>query len=291
MTGIVCTGIFAAVFLLIAAIIVRHNLRVRRVRKAYGALPESAKQQVLDLIRRAAARQNSVTYLRLDREHAIKRGDVLLDSHVGGIPYAEQGDQWPDSPSGEEPARFLIQVRLDEPTLGPVWQGRLVQVFLVFDLEQVVRSYASPAMHKYLELSPPHEPFECIRLSHVAFPAEAADESLLPVSPARLLELAPGIAQILAPYSGDADGLLTQILQPNTYGYDLDAPDIAYIGGDPMLIQNPHDPLCGHCRKAMRFLFEFGEIIPGEQLADAGVVYVYGCDDHPDHCQAFLDSH
>ena len=67
--------------------------------------------------------------------------------------------------------------------------------------------------------------------------------------------------------------------------------DIAYVGGDPMLIQNPHDPVCERCGKPMRFLFQFGEVIPGLQLADGGVCYIYGCDDHPGRCTGFLDSH
>ena len=33
------------------------------------------------------------------------------------------------------------------------------------------------------------------------------------------------------------------------------------------------------------------EIIPGVQMADAGVGYVYGCDAHPGRCKGFMDSH
>ena len=39
------------------------------------------------------------------------------------------------------------------------------------------------------------------------------------------------------------------------HGYSLEAPAIAYIGGDPMRIQNPHDPVCDECGKPMRLLF------------------------------------
>lgn len=66
---------------------------------------------------------------------------------------------------------------------------------------------------------------------------------------------------------------------------------IAYQGGCPVLIQVPHDPECDNCNRPMRFLFQFGAIIAGLRLADGGVGYVYGCDDHPDHCKAFLDGH
>jgi hypothetical protein len=101
----------------------------------------------------------------------------------------------------------------------------------------------------------------------------------------------PEIKNLLSEFTGDCSGLLSQILRPHVYGYDLKAPEIAYEGGSPTLIQNPHDPECDHCKRPMRFLFQFGEIIPGLELADAGVGYVYGCDDHPDHCKAFIDSH
>jgi hypothetical protein len=43
--------------------------------------------------------------------------------------------------------------------------------------------------------------------------------------------------------------------------------------------------------KPRRFLFQFGEVVPGVQMADDGVCYVYGCDDHPACCQGFVDSH
>jgi hypothetical protein len=103
--------------------------------------------------------------------------------------------------------------------------------------------------------------------------------------------MVPAISDDLSTCTRDRAGLLAQILRPDVYGYDLDTPAIAYVGGDPMLIQNPHDPTCRDCGEPMRFLFQFGEIIPGVRLADGGVCYVYGCDSHPDHCKGFIDSH
>src|SRR5262245_60529649 len=78
----------------------------------------------------------------------------------------------------------------------------------------------------------------------------------------------------LGPFTKDPTGLLSQILRPNVYAYDLEEWQVAYEGGDPMLIQNPHEPVCDECGNPMRFLFQFGEIIPNVQLADAGVCYV-----------------
>jgi hypothetical protein len=271
--------------LLIAAV-VPHNLRVWRARRAYRTLPDEVKDRVLELICRAASECPSVTFLRLDAEHRCEGPEVLLRSHVGGVPYAEVGDDWP---TGDR-AKFLLQVRLDEPSLGERWQGRLLTVFLVFDVEQVVRSYATPTLDRYVEVPAPAAALPCIPLASVRIPVEG-DESHVPASPARLCEAAPAIRQLLGEFTNDSAGLLTQILHPGVYGYNLEEPDIAYAGGSPMLIQSPHDPTCDECGDPMRFLFQFGEVIPGMRLADGGVCYVYGCDRHPHRCKGFLDSH
>jgi hypothetical protein len=232
-----------------------------------------------------------VTFLRLDKDHKCDGGDVKLQSHVGGVPYAEAGEEWPAG----SPAKFLLQVRLDDPGLGPQWQGRLLTVFLVFDVEQVVRRYAVPSLEKYVPLAPPHAPLPCIRLVPIRLPVDEEEEDgeagMVPAFPDRLCEMVPALRQVLSPYTHDHAGLLSQILRPNVWGYDLEEWNIAYEGGDPLLIQNPHDPACDECGKPMRFLFQFGEIIPGVQLADAGVCYVYGCDEHPSRCKGFIDSH
>jgi hypothetical protein len=112
-----------------------------------------------------------------------------------------------------------------------------------------------------------------------------------PAFPARLCEIVPAIPDILRPFTNDPVGVVSQILRPNQYGYDLEEWQIAYEGGDPIFIQNPHEANCDVCGKPMRFLFQFGEIIPKVQLADAGICYVYGCNEHPDCCKGFIDSH
>jgi len=286
-------GWFLAIVLgligLFALICIPHNLRVRRVRRVYKSLPAEVVERVLQSVEQAAASGSLVTFLRLSDE-ASRDKTVLLQSHVGGVPYAESGDQWPQgTPEGD--AKFMLQVRLDHPGLGDQWQDRLVVVFLVFDYEQVVRSYAAPSIEKYAPLDAKEPPRPCILLKPIQFPAESGEDGSLPMLPARLCDDFPEITVPLEPYTKDLAGVLAQILRPNVYGYDLDAPDIAYIGGDPMLIQNPHDPTCDECGKPMRFLFQFGEVVPGVQMADAGVCYVYGCDAHPDCCKGFVDSH
>lgn len=280
---------------LLFVVIFRHNLRIRRVRRIYRNLPIGAREQVLRLIQEAARKRPSITFLRLDEEHKCDGNELLLQSHVGGVPYAEAGEEWPSG----SPGKFLLQVRLDEPDLGERWQGRLLTVFLVFDVEQTVRSYAAPSLEKYVPLAPRVAPLPCIRLTSIRLPVDEHPEGeeedgqpgRYPVYPNRLSTMVPAIQEVLRPFTNDPIGLLSQILRPNIYGYDLEEWQVAYEGGDPMLIQNPHDPSCDLCGKPMRFLFQFGEIIPGVQLADAGVCYVHGCDEHPDCCKGFIDSH
>jgi hypothetical protein len=62
--------------------------------------------------------------------------------------------------------------------------------------------------------------------------------------PERLCNDFPELTVPLEPYTEDFAGVLAQILRPNVYGYSLDAPNIAYVGGKPMLIQNPYEPSC-----------------------------------------------
>ncbi len=285
-------GVIVGLFL---AVVIPHNIRIWRVRRTYSNLPNEVKEQVLRLIQEAAKERDSVTFLRLDDEQECDSNDVLLQSHVGGVPYAEAGQEWPGVP----PARFLLQVRLDEPGLGPQWQGRLLMVFLVFDVEQIVRSYAAPSLERYVPLAPLVAPLPCIRLTSIRLPVDEQTEEEVdegprgkfPAFPTRLCDMVPAIREVLRPFTNDHAGLLSQILRPNVYGHDLEEWQVAYEGGDPALIQNPHEPACEECGKPMRFLFQFGEIIPGVQLADAGVCYVYGCDQHPHHCKGFIDSH
>jgi hypothetical protein len=107
----------------------------------------------------------------------------------------------------------------------------------------------------------------------------------------QLVDNVPAIGNLLQPFTKDVEGVLSQVLCPQVYGYRLTEADEAFVGGEPILIQNPHDPACATCDGAMRFLFQFGEFIPDTRLADGGVCYVYGCDRHPDDCRAYIDSH
>jgi hypothetical protein len=189
------------------------------------------------------ARGPSVTFLRL-AEQATCNDAVLVQSHVGGLPYAESGDDWPQGTPEGDPAKFMLQVRLDHPGLGDQWQGRLIVAFLVFDYEQAVRCYAPPSIETYVALEAKRPPNPCILLNPVQLPAEKGEEGTSPMLPERLCNDFPELTVPPEPYTEDFAGVLAQILRPNVCGYSLDAPNIAYVGGNPMLIQNPHEPSC-----------------------------------------------
>ncbi len=290
-------GIVAALVLVFGLLILPHNLRVRRVRHEFAQLPSDVKQRVLKLIADYAAGKPSVTLLRLDPAVAFDADAALAESHVGGLPYAEAGEPWPLTEDGE-PAHFLIQVRLDEPSLGPIWRDRLVQVFYQESDELIARSVAAPCASRYAPASPvgPVSPGKAILPQ--PFPAERPeegyeegdDEQLLPIAETLLVKRIPAVVETLAPYTADAAGVVAQILAPGMYGYSI-ADVVAYVGGTPTLIQNPHDATCPQCNGAMRFLFFFGELVEEITLGDAGTCCVYGCDAHPDQIRAFVDSH
>lgn len=270
-------------------ICIPHNVRIWRVGRIYRRLPPQVVSDILALIEHAAAHGPSVTFLRLSEEEG-NDDTALLKSHVGGLPYAEAGDEWPQGTPEGEPAKFLLQVRIGEPSLGEQWQGRLIVAFLVFDFEQVVRSY-SPSVDRYVPLENKRPPRPSIRFRHIRMPVASVEERV-PMSPGALVEAVPEIGTLLRPYTSDFAGVLTQVLRPNFYGYNLGAPEIAYVGGDPVFIQEPLEPpQCSRCGRPMRFLLQFGEVMPDLKMADAGVYSVYGCDDHPEQCRGFVDMH
>ena len=277
-------GVFG-VLILVVIVLVPHNVRAWRARRATQQVPPAVVEKVFAVLKNAADGQAAVTFLR--PMHGTTCEDPTA-SHIGGLPSAQRGDTWPSTESG--PDDFLVQVKLDAPHLGEQWQGRLLQVFLVYDMEQTVRSYASPSPEAYCPMQAPDNPIDCVPLRHIQLPQWRDTEAGTSWSQ-QLIEDIPQLRNILQTFGNDVEGILSQILCPQLYGYRLTEADEAFVGGEPILIQNPHDPVCDICGKAMRFLFQFGEFIPGRQLADGGVCYVYGCDTHPDFCKAFIDSH
>lgn len=268
----------ALVVVLAAVVLVPHNLRMARARRVAREVPPGVRQQVLDALN---ALPPSGMRMLVPAE-GPGPDPYLLETHLGGLPYAEAGEGWPEA----DPGTFLLQVRLDHPGLGPAWQGRLVVVFLQYGEELVVRSYGDPSLARARPPEPPP--------SVTTYPVVALTAVNLPPGddgpdPEVLLREVPALTAILAPYTNDLTALLARLLGPG--GYTLPPESTVLVGGEPQLIQNPHGAECGVCREPMRFLFQFGEVLPGVDIADAAVSYVYGCDHHPGQCRAFLDSH
>lgn len=264
------------------------RISARRAQCIYENLPAEVVNQVLRAIEHVATGVPSITLLRPSEEIGHDEA-VLLESHIGGLPYAEANDKWPQGTNGD-PATLLLQVRMDEPSLGEQWQGRLFVVFLAPDLKLIVRSYANPSAEKYIPLESGSRRRVCNRLSQHRMPTESDDE-LLPMSASKLVETVLEIKKLLQPYTRDCSAVLSQVLQPGFNGHDLEAEHAIYLGGEPLVIQQPHEPLCDHCGTPMRFLLQFGNVFPGVQMPKGSVASVYGCDDHPNQCRGVLDTY
>src|SRR5262249_52434 len=146
------------------------------------------------------------------------------------------------------------------PGLGPVWMGRLIQVFLVFDHEQIVRNYVRPSRDRYVAMTSPVPAFQCVPVTPLPIPVARDDDSESILYPGRICNAIPRIQDLLRPYTKDCVGLLTQILCPNVYGYDFETPFFAFEGGSPELIQSAHEATCEQCHRPMRFLFQAGDV-------------------------------
>lgn len=111
------------------------------------------------------------------------------------------------------------------------------------------------------------------------------------MSSSTLVEAVPRMKELLRPYTRGYAAVVSQVLRPHFNGYNLEAEDTAYVGGEPLIIQQPHEPLCVQCHEPMRFLFQFGDVIPGVPMAKGDIFSVYGCDNPPEQCKDFVDTY
>ncbi|HEY4262590.1 MAG TPA: hypothetical protein VGM98_20685 [Schlesneria sp.] len=300
MNGDIYSLIFAIVFvpmMVLGWLLILDRLRIRRVRRAYSKLTVETRDQILNLIDQAGRERFACSVLVADTPNSDPNSADVTATRYGGSPYAEAGETWPDVAIGKPtPADFLIQVRLDETFSAP-WVGRLVVVFNRFDVEQTVRCYATPsaqrsitllggpALQKEWSLLPVRIPIQIGVESSTAEPQETnpAPAGLLDYDPVVLLESVPELTPLLIARTSKPADLLAAILAPNHASYGFELSDLVQLGGQPVwLIEDAGPRLCHHCGKAMRFLFQFGDLNGGIALGDAGVCYVFGCDEHPD---------
>jgi hypothetical protein len=297
--GDIYSLIFAIVFvpmMVLGWLLILDRLRVRRVRREYSRLTVETRDQVLSLIDHAGRVRFSCCVLVADTPNSDPNSADVTTSHYGGGPYAEAGETWPDVATGKPtPADFLIQVRLDA-AFPPPWVGRLVVVFNRFDVEQTVRCYAAPSAQRSMTLPGGPAPQKEWSLLPVRIPTQVGVESstaepqettatpagLLDYDPVVLLESVPELTPLLNVHTSKPADLLAAILAPNHASYGFELSDLVQLGGHPVwLIEDAGPQLCKHCGKAMRFLFQFGDLNGGITLGDAGVCYVFGCDEHP----------
>ena len=313
-----CIAIVGVPVVLLGWSIAAHNVRVWRVRKLARSLPVGIRERILARITDAARDSFECTLLvpikisQTEPANSSTSQSDITASRCGGAPYGEAGEQWPtrDEDSLEE-AAFLIQVRLGEPLPSP-WLGRLVVVFLKFDVTQTVLVYAAASPAKYARRPgrpdaspecglmslpiPKAKPPATHHLPEQVAAAESPAESTgsenawqLPYDPALLLESVPGLREELRQFTRRPADLLAQLMVPEHYGYGFDLSDIVQMGGGPQWVQDDPGPMtCPECGQPLRFLFQFGDLSGQSRLGDAGVCYVFGCDSHPDRAQSLV---
>lgn len=313
--GIAIVGVPAV---LLGWSIAAHNVRVWCVRKLARTLPVGTRERILARIAESARGSSVCTLLvpvSFPTVEPVNSSTSLPDitvSRFGGPPYGEADEQWPTRDDDRtQPADFLIQVRLDDALPAP-WPGRLIVVFLKFDVTQTVLVYAAPSPAKYARRpgSPDASP-ECLLMplpipktkptsiprppepaAASETPAEASvseNDWQLPYDPTLLLESVPGLREELRQFTRRPADLLAQLMAPKHYGYGFDLSDIVQMGGRPHWVQDDPGPMtCPECGQPLRFLFQFGDLSGQSRLGDAGVCYVFGCDAHPDATQSLV---
>jgi hypothetical protein len=211
---------------------------------------------------------------------------------VGGEPLAAPDETWPLDDE-EQPGKFLLQLPL-AGVAHPVWNDRWLTVYLL-QHELYVRSY--PGAADLVAGAAPEgvTPLTARALRSLAVPTmespggdddEPERETL---DGAWLLEAVPGLEERLSALTAQPVRVLSMLLDGGHATADFDAANSILVGGVPELIQGPHEPHCETCQAPMRFLLQFSDVTDNDELGDCGVGYVYGCDAHPEHCQAFVD--
>jgi hypothetical protein len=283
--GAALAVIAVAAGLALAVSVGRHNARRTRLRRSATGLTAATRREVLGLIDRAGADDGTPALLL--RPWPESQSDA--GSRLFGDPDLPPGEPWPKDASGA-PARFLAQVRLHAPPLPPAWADR--RVLLFGGAKGTVLARTAPPTTLPPAPTPEGVPrAEAIPLGTVRLPLGVGVEDGRRPSfdPASLLRRLPALRGVLGRHGQDPERLLPYVLVPSIDTFELDASHLCLVGGDPELIQVAHEPACFDCHRPLRFLLQLGDLLglPG----DAPVVYVYGCDAHPERAQAFLDSH
>lgn len=258
---------------------VRFFIKRHKTLKAFVAFwaTEGSADQVYRSIEDAALPGASITVLRLDFASLINKPESMLQSRMHGTPYAEAGDEWP-----AQGAQFVVQILLTEPSLGLVWQGRLLVIFMTPE-EVIVRCYASPRSEKFVRLASDQDQDNTGEwLISLRIPAEAiASGDYI----TWLWENVPQVREHFRGYDADGKVLLAMLLNPCTASTEP-TDRLIYLGGEPMTaLSSFKEPRCDKCDAPLRFLCH----VSGEAIGFPRNICVFGCDAHPGVCKGYLD--
>lgn len=254
----------------------------------YEAIGKATRVELLALIDRHARRGSFRLLYRIASE---ERADHSL-ARVGGEPLAGADEIWPFDEEGQ-PGKFLLQLPL-AGVAHPVWNDRWLTVYLL-QHELLVRSY--PGATGLVTGTAPQgvAPLTVRTLQPLAVPTMESpggddDESEHgALDGGWLLETVPALEERLSALTAQPLRVLSMLLDGDDAIADFAVENAILVGGEPELIQGPHEPHCELCQAPMRFLLQFCDVTDNDELGDCGVGYVYGCDAHPEHCQAFVD--
>lgn len=275
-----CAGLLALAVGAIATAIVVFNARRVRTRARARSLPEETRRAIVAAIDRAG-------------EHSVGR-PCLLTSAIG----ARASRSWIHAPwtrAQHRAARtgratdtvVLAEVELHSPPLSPAWADRVA--CLQLDGTGVIGAHTRPTAIP----GDAARPVDAIALGTVRLPLGFdrgdGEGALSPYQPIGLLERVPEIRDLLATTGDAPDRLLPYVLEPSVPTHEIHGCYVCLLGGEPELIQQPHDPICSTCKAPMQFLFQLGDVLG--LAGDVPVVYAYGCEAHPDSLRVYVDVH
>lgn len=253
----------------------------------YQAISPSLRIAMLSLIEDYAR----AGIFRLMYRVATENGAEDPFARVGGRPLAAPDELWPFDDE-RVPGQFLLQLPLAGVS-SAVWTDRLVAVYLLQG-ELLVKSYACGAGLILKAVPPDAEqiPAQALRSLAVSVlkPSDGDDDdgSDDTLSSDWFIDNVAGLAETLSTTTTQPARVVSMLIAGEAAD-SFAIEDAILVGGEPELLQGPHEPSCEICQQTMRFLLQFPDVTESRELGDGGVGYVYGCDAHPEHCQGFVD--
>jgi hypothetical protein len=290
---LIVIGIVAAIAVVFWLRSIPGRKREKQAAIDFAAIAPERRRELVAIVDRYA---RGVAHCMFYRDTGPSGWDVRK-AHVGGSALMPANEAWPVDDAGQA-ARFLLQLPLPEALPAP-WVGRSLALWILdggFDV--LARSY--PSADVLIEVAQPPLPEDALveplskgHLHPLALPVpqETDDELHGDAFCETLLQDCRELRDALSAVTDQPAALLPMLLQDQARAGSLDATNGVWVGGAPQLIQGAHDPECQHCKRPMRFLLSSGDFTDDMAFGDVGVVYLYGCDAHPEHCQAFVDCH